>query len=272
MDNCLCVNIACGDTYIEGWNNFDYEPVSTAVKRANLLKHIPVSDGEADIVYSSHFFEHIPFGGVNEFLAECFRVTKPGGQIRLVMPDLENLCRSYLKHRDAGQHVEAGFLILEMLDQCVRSVSGGELGAFYKRLQSSSLTDDGMIEFVKYYTGHVILPPSLTSGSRLKRVLNNPVNLLKKLENIYIKAVLLMLPSAFRQQNVSLALVGERHTWIYDFYTVQQLLQQAGFADVRRLSASTSSVPDFPFYPLDVDSAGRPRKGAESMYIEALKP
>jgi hypothetical protein len=43
-------------------------------------------------------------------------------------------------------------------------------------------------------------------------------------------------------------------------------LQRAGF------EASTSRFEGFPFQPLDLDTDGHPRKGTESMYIEASKP
>lgn len=103
-------------------------------------------------------------------------------------------------------------------------------------------------------------------------MLRNPTQLRGRLERIYCEMVLALLPSAFRQQNVSLARVGERHAWIYDFQSVERLLKEAGFVDVTRVTATTSAIPDFPFFPLDVMSDGQPRKGLESMYIEAAKP
>jgi hypothetical protein len=157
-----------------------------------------------------------------------------------------------------------------MLDQCVRTVSGGELGAFYGRMQAGA-TDVDMTEFVKQRTGHIVRSSLPKSRSYWLRLLRQPVKLIGKLEQLYIRAVLALLPSAFRRQNVSLAAVGERHAWIYDHHAVQQLMYKAGFVDVQRLAATTSSIPDFPFYPLDIDAQGEPRKGVESMYIEALK-
>jgi len=59
---------------------------------------------------------------------------------------------------------------------------------------------------------------------------------------------------------------------IYDFHSVEQLLKRVGFVNVERVTSSTSNIVDFPFYPLDVTKEGLPRKGLESMYIEAVKP
>jgi hypothetical protein len=49
-------------------------------------------------------------------------------------------------------------------------------------------------------------------------------------------------------------------------------LENVGFVDIQRCQVSTSRFADFPFHVLDLDADGRPRKGAESMYIEARKP
>jgi len=91
-------------------------------------------------------------------------------------------------------------------------------------------------------------------------------------ERLWIRAVIQLLPPAFREQNVSLASMGERHHWLYDAHSLQQLLQASGFVAIERCTASTSRHPDFPFHPLDLAADGQPRKGAESLFIEAKKP
>lgn len=270
MDKSFFINIACGDSYIKGWKNYDYLPSSEFVQRADLLGKLPVASNEAELVYSSHFFEHIPVNKVDAFLAECYRITKSGGYIRLVLPDLEELCRSYLKYREQGQHDKADFLILEIFDQCVRTQPGGELGIFYKNLLSPN-ADRKMIEFVKHRTGHSIAQDISPTESRVQRFFKNPAKLIRKLEQLYIKLVVGFLPFAFAQQNVSMAMTGERHAWNYDFHSVRQLLNKAGFTEINKVTCSSSAISEFPFYPLDIDIDGNPRKGVGSMYIEALK-
>lgn len=271
--NKVCVNIACGDSFIEDWKNFDFSPYSSYVTKANLLEQLPLIDNSSDTVYSSHFLEHIPHDLVISFLRECFRITKSGGKLRLVLPDLEELCSVYLSNRQSGEHEKADFLILEMIDQCVRSVPGGELGAYYLSLQSESEQNKEMIKYVKQRTGHLIRPELVQfKSSRRKNFLQYPIMLIEKLKILYYHSVLLLLPSAFRKQNVSYSSVGERHAWMYDFYSVKHLLCEIGYVDVIKMSASTSDIQNFPNYPLDVDEDGEPRKGSESMYIEAIKP
>jgi hypothetical protein len=72
-------------------------------------------------------------------------------------------------------------------------------------------------------------------------------------------------PPTFRTQNVSLAGVGERHHWLWDFHQLQQELEAAGFTGVQHRTSNSSAIPDFPFHPLDIEADGSPRKGAESM-------
>jgi predicted SAM-dependent methyltransferase len=267
------INLACGDTYLKDWINIDFSPHSTFVRKANLLGRLPLAEGEASVVYSSHFIEHIPCELVDIFINECFRITKSGGRIRLVLPDWEELCDCYLDVRRKGEHEKANFLMLEMLDQCVRRTTGGALGKFYETLQRQPEKNLGMIDFVRYRTGHNIeFKNSEITERRYMRLLRNTGRIMRKIERLYIRGVIKLLPPTFLQQNVSLTSIGEKHAWMYDFYSVEQLLLKAGFIDVQKMTANTSNIPNFPFFPLDIVENGSPRKGTESMYIEAVKP
>lgn len=162
------INLACGGVFItgDGWINLDYSAANPAVQRANLLARLPLPDAAAALVYSSHFLEHIPRGQVPGFLAECWRILAPGGVLRLVLPDLDNLCRAYLSHRERGEHEKAEFLVLEMIDLCVGSESGGELGRLYRQLKSAPEQHVGLIRFVRERTGEHLLA-GLTAASML---------------------------------------------------------------------------------------------------------
>lgn len=267
------VNIACGNSYVDGWHNLDYAPQSPSVVKANLLSRLPIADGQAEVVYSSHFLEHIPRARVSDFLAECYRIMAPGGRIRLVLPDLEEMCRTYLMLRGSGQNEKADFEVLQMFDQCVRMVSGGELQKFYDAVGEEKDKKREMIEFIQHRTGEVLFAQK-GSDQPLWRTafFPNIQRIRRMLEKIYIQLIVMLLPRAFRQANVSHATVGERHAWMYDFFTVEQLLGKAGFIDIRRESAKSSDIEDFPLAPLDLYEDGSPRKGADSMYIEARKP
>ena len=151
----LKVNLACGNTFLCGdnWLNVDYSSFNSSVLQANILGRLPINNNSAELVYSSHFLEHIPRDKVDYFLLECWRILKPGGVLRLVVPDLENLCRTYLYHRDQAEHIKADFVVLELLDQCVRRRSGGELGSYYQSLKPNDQADEARIAFVRERTG-----------------------------------------------------------------------------------------------------------------------
>lgn len=55
----------------------------------DLFYGIPLQDQIADFVYSSHFLEHLDRRTGRRLLEECLRVLKPGGVLRIAVPDLE---------------------------------------------------------------------------------------------------------------------------------------------------------------------------------------
>lgn len=61
----------------------------------NLLYGIPLEDQTVDFVYSSHFLEHLTKEHGRRLLDECFRVLKPGGVLRIAVPDLEHAWQMY---------------------------------------------------------------------------------------------------------------------------------------------------------------------------------
>jgi predicted SAM-dependent methyltransferase len=56
---------------------------------------IPLEDETADFVYSSHFLEHLERPVGKRLLEECLRVLKPGGVVRIAVPDLEYAWEMY---------------------------------------------------------------------------------------------------------------------------------------------------------------------------------
>ena len=233
----------------------------------------------------------MPRSRVPGLLAECFRVLRPGGVIRLVLPDLEEMCREYLARRDAGDHEKAEFVVVEMIDQCVRLTCGGELGALYRTYNADPIRHEAMIDYLYRRNGENLragatgqnadkgssrLAPRPPRWPRsrlfLQRSTRLPRRVRERAQNAWFAWLLRRLPPAFREQNVSLASVGERHHWLWDLHQLTKALRPAGFVHIERCTCDTGRIEGFPFFPLDVDDDGRPRKGAESMYVEASKP
>ena len=126
-DGRYLLNLACGTRVHPDWNNMDFSPYARlyryerAVKMAHALgvisderyqtfrsleaelicwdlrKGIPCPNDTFDVVYHSHFLEHLELEAARAFLGECHRVIKPGGVLRVVVPDIETVTRRYLE-------------------------------------------------------------------------------------------------------------------------------------------------------------------------------
>lgn len=55
----------------------------------DLAYGVPLDDASADYVFSSHFLEHLFRREGERLLRECHRVLRPGGIVRIAVPDLE---------------------------------------------------------------------------------------------------------------------------------------------------------------------------------------
>lgn len=56
---------------------------------------LPCADGTVDWIYTSHFLEHLQRHETARLLKDCHRALKPGGRIRIVVPDLKALVALY---------------------------------------------------------------------------------------------------------------------------------------------------------------------------------
>ncbi len=50
---------------------------------------IPVADGSAELVYTSHTIEHLDDACVQHLFNESYRILKPGGTFRIICPDID---------------------------------------------------------------------------------------------------------------------------------------------------------------------------------------
>ena len=100
----VALNLACGVYYISNlnWVNVDWEANSSDVKQMNLSKPLRFVNEKFDLVYTSHFIEHITYLQAEMLLTECYRVLSPGGVIRIITPDFEKICREYLRQIESG--------------------------------------------------------------------------------------------------------------------------------------------------------------------------
>jgi ubiquinone/menaquinone biosynthesis C-methylase UbiE len=65
----------------------------------DLTKPLPFSENSFSVIYGSHVLEHLYLTDARRLLSECERILKPGGVIRLVVPDLYHMVDTYLKNK-----------------------------------------------------------------------------------------------------------------------------------------------------------------------------
>ena len=104
--------------------------LSDSIVVHDLRKGIPYAADSVDAVYHSHFLEHLDRPHARAFLLEVWRVLKPGGIQRIVVPDMERLCADYLTHlklslTDSRQASEHDRYIGGIIEQAVRREAAG---------------------------------------------------------------------------------------------------------------------------------------------------
>jgi predicted SAM-dependent methyltransferase len=136
------LNLGCGQHYHPDWHNLDFVSTGPGVVAHNLLEGIPFEDAAFDIVYHSHVLEHFSKKDGQKFINECYRVLKPGGIIRIAVPDLEQLTKEYLGNLEKALQENSplnaanyDWSVIELLDQMVRDRSGGEMAAYWSQDQ-----------------------------------------------------------------------------------------------------------------------------------------
>lgn len=74
------VQFGAGSLNIPGWENFEQNQI-------DITKPLPFATGELDAVFAEMVVEHITPREAWAFFEEAHRVIKPGGLIRIVIPD-----------------------------------------------------------------------------------------------------------------------------------------------------------------------------------------
>ena len=191
-------------------------------------------------------------------MREQFRVLKPRGVCRVVVPDLERLCRDYLTQlqnaeSDPKQILNYRWSVLFLLDQLVREDCGGEMlpALREKRFDPEfirSRIGDEAADFLEPVPGK---PPA--QGATLLSLIQPIKKQLKR-----------MLGRDARGR-------GEAHRWMYDRLSLRLLLTDIGFVDFRVASHVESAIPDWDRYCLDTGRDGTGPRKPDSLFVEALK-
>ncbi len=270
------LNVGCGAQFHPEWFNLDLVAVDKSVRVYDIRKGLPYPRDFFDAVYHSHLLEHLTPEQGRHLLAECHRVLRPGGVLRIVVPDLERIARLYLEmleqawHGDAKAAANYRWMKLEMLDQLVRHRSGGLMGPYMMDPQITNL------DFVKSRIGKeydwcadAYDGNRAAISHRASRSVKRWLTAIR--QTIVLKAVRVLLgkdcrdafaEGLFRQQ-------GEVHRWMYDRYSLSQMCHEVGLGDFQICSAGDSMIDDFAQYELDM--SGDQIRKPDSLFVESRK-
>ncbi|AFY96788.1 class I SAM-dependent methyltransferase [Chamaesiphon minutus] len=279
----MLLNIGCGTVYHKKWVNIDLNSNSSDVIQHDLSKGLPFESNSFDACYSSHVLEHLRKLEADFFIKEQKRILRKDGIVRIVVPDLETICRNYIRYLDElvsgdlSHEFRYDYSLLELYDQTTRDNPGGEL---LKLWSSQNITD---LDYVvarhgKEALDHIQKVSSDNISSykmRLMKLLTNlrevrkaSIKMRSKLAELSVsffageKMALSFRNGAFRDS-------GEIHRVMYDRYSLQRLLSNHGFIKIAICQPTQSSILDFNQYQLD-SFEGKTRK-PDSLFIEAVK-
>ena len=117
------LNIGSGENAVDGYINLDYSPnvllsrfplLKTMLRGVGVLRpeHMKLWDrriqykdarklnypeNSVELIYSSHFLEHIYYWQASELITACYKFLAPGGTIRLALPDYTLVAKTFIE-------------------------------------------------------------------------------------------------------------------------------------------------------------------------------
>jgi len=252
-------NVGCGGVFHPDWDNYDLIPADPTIRAINLSHSLPLADRSYEVIYCSHVLEHLERGRVGEILREFRRILRPGGILRLAVPDLALIAAAYLeefqraKRGEPEAEIRHEWMTLELLDQITRKFPGGHMLRWWQSRPVMAR------DFVLKRVGQEAAPWILREGDPEPPADQNP-NL-----NLY------RLPEKPVEDEKAVRRSGEIHRWMYDEVSLGCLLREAGFLQPLVRGPRESRIPGFSNYHLDTTPDGLVRK-PDSLFMEAVTP
>lgn len=139
------LHLGCGNRYIEGFIHVDLQKLDHIDFVSPVDKLDFIEDNSVEIVYSSHVLEHFSRHEYKAVLKEWYRVLKPGGVLRVAVPNFDAVVQYYLKKDDDMELI---------LGQLVGGQKTGEYDyhkmVFSKKSLTKALLDSGFSEVENY--------------------------------------------------------------------------------------------------------------------------
>ena len=271
--NYKLLNLACGAkvSKVGDWSNVDFYSPIAGVLQMDILKELKFENNTFDVVYTSQFIEHITLDQADFVLKEVNRVLKPGGTLRIVTPDLEEMAESYLSalkslktQNNSLLEKQYEWLRLEIFDQGLRNFSGGEMVDFFKNVDKE--IDKYLIDRIGYSYIRTV-NDNVTSPFRrsVKEIFSKLHKIPQKIKWLVTSALMSSDAKVGRFRRS-----GELHLYLHDIFSLTRILKRAGFIELSRENAYASTILDWRKYNLDI--VDEIVDAPVSLYMEAKKP
>ncbi|MBA4029010.1 MAG: methyltransferase type 11 [Planctomyces sp.] len=110
-----------GQVALPGWKIVDIQKRPEVDYVGSVTDLSAFADGTVSEVYASHVWEHLSHTGeVQKAAAEAFRVLRPGGELKVGVPDLDVICRLFLDQR----------LTMSMRLHVLKYIYGGQIDGY----------------------------------------------------------------------------------------------------------------------------------------------
>ena len=133
------LNLGCGTKKLPGFINIDIrkEVEPDVVADITALTHI--HNESVDLIYCCHCLEHISFNDIRKVLIRWYDILKPGGILRISVPDIEVIFAHYFYWRDLK--LLRGFLWGEQDNEHNFHLSGWDFDTLKEMLEDCFFDD-----------------------------------------------------------------------------------------------------------------------------------
>ena len=269
--------------FLKEWTNVRFTllpgPEGGKVNYHDLRRPLEFAGNTFDAANINHVFEHLTTELGKRFAGDLYRVLKPGGVCRVSVPDLERICKDYLRWLERSLKVPSAknlykyqWSVWEIFDQIVREKSGGKMGEALRR-------EDLDFEFIQERYGDVFrqfygkATPEYQCEAEPVPQRNLIRRLLAKPPAEIPVAIYLKAKRCLRKNKDTYGphKTGESVKWMYDRVSLRLLLEGCGFEDFSVKSHAESDIVGWERYDLDRSNYGD--YGIDpSVYVEVKKP
>lgn len=103
----LRLHVGCGHKKLKGWVNVDSDPTCDPNRIEDVTELRSFPDGGVAEIYACHVLEHVPPYDTQRTLRRWFTLLRPGGVLRLAVPDLRLVMKNRVDSVEDGPYFNA---------------------------------------------------------------------------------------------------------------------------------------------------------------------